>query len=81
MYLISKSLKEKIASHKRPQSEILNDDFYWSNKLTKAELDLLSKAYETSVKVRLYKKDLGVVVSNAINVVISYNYIWGLLSN
>ena len=36
------------------------------NKLTKAELDLLSKAYDISVKGRWSKKDSGVAGSNAI---------------
>ena len=36
------------------------------NKLTKAELDLLSKAYDISVKRRRSKKDSGVAGSNAI---------------
>ena len=71
--------QEKIASHKRLQSEILKDDSYLSNKFTKAELDLLSKAYNISVKGRQSKKELGVAVSNAImasekNVISSYIY-------
>ena len=62
----SDQTQEKIASHKRLQSEILKDDSYLSNKFTKAELDLLSKANYISVKGRQSKKELGVAVSNAI---------------
>ena len=62
----SDQTQEKIASHKRLQSEILKDDSYLSNKFTKAELDLLSKANNISVKGRQSKKELGVAVSNAI---------------